>query len=176
MKSIVIFVALLLGVSCDKSKESAEDTAKTTAEKIGVPSEKEIKQDIKKGVEDVLKNKGPKWKVSYKGDLSGKLEGTILTATSIAGNTTLMGADMTPDKKAKADHQIQATVVTRADPPMVMMTLTLADGTKCKSEKEQTSKVKFHDENAKTLKADFKGALTCEGGKKITYEASVDKT
>lgn len=176
MKFIVIFMALLLGVSCDKSNESAEDTAKTAAEKMGVPSEKEIKQDIKKGVEDVLKNKGPKWKVSYNGDLSGKLEGSILTATSVAGATTLVGADMTPDKKAKADHQIQATIVNRADPPMVMMTLTLADGTKCQAGKGQTSKVKFYDENAKTLKADLKGALTCEGGKKITYEANVDRS
>jgi hypothetical protein len=83
---------------------------------------------------------------------------------------------MTPDKKAKADHQIQATIVNRADPPMVMMTLTLADGTKCQAGKGQTSKVKFHDENAKTLKADLKGALTCEGGKKITYEANVDRS
>lgn len=172
MKFLVMMAALLLSVSCDKAKDEASSTPAAGAAEIAVPSEKEIE----KSVDDVLKNKGPKWKLSYKGALSGKLEGEIVTATNIAGNTSFLGAAMTPDKKAKAVQQIQATIITRADPPMVRTTLTLADGTTCSSEEGQASKVKFHDENVKTLKADLKGELTCEGGKKITYEASVDRS
>ncbi len=169
-------LAFALVAGCDENKPAPASTeVSSEAPSSQIPDEKEIREDIAEGTKDALAKK-KKWTVEYEGDLSGKLEGSIMSVVSVSKNTTIAGAAMTDDRKGKANRGFMARVLQYGEEPVLDMNLTLEDGTKCKPpEPGKGQSVTIENAERKTFAATMKGELVCGDGKKIKYVASVDK-
>lgn len=114
----------------------------------------------------------PKWKVDYTGGFEGSVQGSILNVqTMIPGNVVLAGGAISPDRKSKATEQLSATIVTSGSSPTATVKLTLADGTKCRSSDEATAKI--IDGDGESFRAELSGALACDGGQAVDFEAAI---
>lgn len=165
MKRLVLLLTLLFLYGCDS--KAANDV------KIEIPDKSTIKRETASGVKDVLNNRGPKWVISYTGDLKGTIQGGIMTAMSLPSSTSATGMAMTKDKKGKATESFTLTMVTATKTPQSFMKMTLADGTKC-SNPAPSVDVKIINKERKTFHAQGTGDLLC-GDKKISYTAKLNQ-
>ena len=159
-----IFIALLLSVSCDKG--TLDKTEIATA----------IKKELKNEAKAATKVKKPRWRITYSGDLSGEVEGRLLSVVPGPFTTAIVGGAVTPDRKGKATETLQMSIVENKDEePRAMIMLTLADGTKCSlPSPEEKAKVKIVDRERKTYHATFEGPLKC-GDKRINLKGYVNR-
>ncbi|MEZ4459000.1 MAG: hypothetical protein R3E66_04590 [bacterium] len=174
MKRTAIFLTIFFCACQEESK-----TVPPTPEAV-VPNSKTVSKEVAGGVRDVLANKGPKWKVDYTGDLTGSVQGNIMTAMSSPMHTSVLGKGMNASKTGAAKASFQATFMAGdndQDRP-VNANLTLEDGTKCKEDiKVGFSKGKLIDKTTETFKAEISGNLVCgdDKSKKIAYKAFLSK-
>ena len=164
---ICVVVALLLTVSCDKGPNQGLDESGLA------PA---IKKEIRKEAKAATNEKKPRWQITYSGDLSGKVEGRILSVVPGPFTTAISGGAMTPDRKSTATESLQMSIVENEDEePRAMIMLTLADGTKCSlPSSQEKARVKFVDKEKKTYHATFEGPLRC-GEKRINLKGYVNK-
>jgi len=160
------------------SGASAADGPDAPSGKPGVPSQKDIDKEVADGVADVLQGRPPKWRVDYTGDLNGSVQGGILTAMSVSTSTSVVGAAMNADRTGKAREGIGVTLLGR-DKSVAMTSLTLADGTKCRTDGRAgtPTKVDLIDADSKTFHAEVSGKLVCGPArdKRIDYKATLNK-
>jgi hypothetical protein len=156
----------------------AADGPDAATAKTGVPSQKDIAKEVADGVDDGVHGRAPKWTVEYTGDLNGSMQGGILTATSVSTNTSVVGAAMNADRTGKAREGIGVTLLGR-DKSVAMTSLTLADGTKCRTDGRGGSppKVDLIDADSETFHAEISGKLVCGPARdiRIDYKATLNK-
>lgn len=128
-----------------------------------------VTADIAREVQDASRPAGrqraPKWRFEYRGDLNGSIEGSILTAmTTQAGGSprvTLAGAAMTPDRKARAPQSFNGTVMTYGDNTVSTIRVVLADGTQCQLDSAAPVTFRVIDDARETFHAELAGTLKC---------------
>lgn len=177
-RTTLLAFVLALTAACDSDK-TAESKASANAGSAAPPTKSEIADEVASGVKDQLQKRGPKWKVDYKGDLSGHVEGGVLTAMGVSSSISAVGAAMTKDSKGKAPEGLSVTILNaNTDTPNPVVTLKLADGTKCTNDnKKGFPKIKLIDKERKTFHAELEGALVCgeQKDKSITFSAVLKK-
>jgi len=165
--NILVFVTLLVSVSCDKGTDGSlhKDEIATA-----------IKKEVRKEAKAATNEKKPRWQITYSGDLSGKVEGRLLSVVPGPFTTAIAGGAMTPDRKRTATESLQMSIVENKDKePQAMIRLTLADGTKCSlPSPQEKARVNFVDKEKKTYHATFEGPLKC-GEKRINLKGYVNK-
>ena len=171
MKRLALLAVLIVAASvCESGAEPADPN---------VPSEQEVADEVSTNVQDVLAKKRPKWKVDYTGALSGSVEGGILTATSVGTSmTSVLGKAMRSDMKGSASQSLQVNFMASKEAErFANVNLTLADGTKCKSDVRKLSKGKVTNPEPKGFAAEVSGELLCGDAKdqRISYQATMAK-
>jgi len=161
----VLFMAL---VGCESESRAAAD----------VPTTKQVASEVESNVRDVMAKKGPKWKVEYSGDLTGAIEGGILTSNASPTSTIAIGAGMNKDMTGSAKGGLQVRLFPgKHDGQFASVSLTLGDGTKCQQDVRNLPRSKvLHADNEK-FKAEVWGELLCGDAKdkRISFEAVLDK-
>lgn len=178
MKMRLSLLAMLALAACD-SGAAPDGKADPTTE---TPAEKVIKKDVDQGVKDELAKRGPKWKVEYSGDLTGAIEGGIMTAGKVASSMprmTVVGAGMKKDNSGQGTESFGATISGPAGKEYAMVKLTLADGTRCSVSPDTAkmpSELKLIEPDPRKLRAVLKGSLACgeQKDKVITYMATLN--
>jgi len=154
-------------------------TAACDSESPGPPTKKEIADEVATGVEDELAKKGPKWKVDYRGDLSGHAEGGILVAMGAASSISAKGSGATKKDGAQFREALSLTILNaNGDEPSPVVTLKLGDGTKCTNDnKKGFPELKLIDKEGKTFHAELEGSLVCgeKKDKSISFTAVMQK-
>lgn len=173
---VTFILATTLLLACDKPAEPAEPEAEGAAVAEKLPGE--VGDQVEKGVKDVLDAKGPKWRVEYDGDISGAVEGGILSVITMQGNRTLAGAAMTEDMKGKAPQSFRVSIhdIPKEGFKPLMASLKLPDGTKCTDTTGKDTKAEIMNGEKKKLEAKLTGTMRCGDDKKITYTAFIDET
>jgi hypothetical protein len=154
--------------------------SETEPPKASIPIEEEVTKEAATNVSDVLTNKGPKWKVDYSGDLTGSVEGGILTATSAGTGsmTSALGKAMKSDLRGSAPQALQVNfMASQTEERFANVNLTLADGTKCKSDIKKLSRGEVTNPDPKAFTAEVPGELLCGDAKdkRISYSATLAK-
>jgi hypothetical protein len=137
----------------------------------GVPSQAEIEAQVKKGVDDVKKNRGPKWKFDYTGDLEGSVQGNVLSTVGTGGSYAVAGGGVSREGKSAAHLRIHLMGMNAA-PYVLMFSLALDDGTQCGSMTDST--VNIMSREKKAFRADFTGKLDC-AGRSISVNGTVNE-
>lgn len=124
------------------------------------------------GDADASGKRTPKWKVDYTGGLEGSVQGSILNVqTMIPGTVVLAGGALSADRKSQATERLSASILTSEDSPTATVKLTLADGTKCRS--SAAAPTDIIDGDRQSFRAELSGALECDGGKAVDFEAAI---
>jgi len=161
-----LFVAL---AGCESETEAA------VAE---VPTTKQVATEVESNVRDVVANKGPKWKVEYSGDLTGSIEGGILTSHSNPTGTIAMGAGMNNDMTGGAQSSLQVKFFPGEDDVnFALVSLTLDDGTKCQGDVRNMPRGRILNAIDEEFKAEVSGELVCGDAKDkgISFDAALNK-
>jgi hypothetical protein len=160
-KSLSILIALLAACSDSEGQTARADPA--------LQAKTDIAREVQDATRPASRQRAPKWRFEYRGDLNGSIEGSILTAmTTQAGGSprvTLAGGAMTPDRKAQATQSFNGTVMTFGDNTVTTIRVVLADGTQCQVDSTAPATFRVVDAERETFHAELAGTLKCGEGR-----------
>jgi hypothetical protein len=159
----------LLALGCGAG---SNETAATAGAAAGAAAAEAESRPAPAGVEGEgdEDDKVRRWKLSYSGAMTGELGGdfVVLSGTGVAVVVKARGEDtrfsMTLSKRPGSE------------PPeysVLPLTAELADGTKCTMSDQPAVKVRTF--GTESIDVDVSGELECDGGRTLSYEASVEK-
>jgi hypothetical protein len=169
VKKSLPLLLIVLAACADREADGAAPEVADAGEMI-----REAKAEAK----SARKQRAPKWRFEYSGDLNGSVEGTILTMMVMqAGGSpryTLAGGAMAPDLKSQATESFNGTVMTLGDSTTTTIRVVLADGTQCHVDGVEPTKFRVLDDDKKTFHAELSGSLRC-GEARATFDAVFNK-
>ena len=167
---MTIPLVLFVGLSgCESETKAAVAEVETT---------KQVATEVESNVRDVVAKKGPKWKVEYSGDLTGSIEGGILTFHSDPTSTIAIGRGMNKDMTGGAKGSLQVKFLPgKDDVNFALVSLTLGDGTKCQIDVRNMPTGTVHNVDDEEFEAEASGELLCGDAKdeRISFEAALNK-
>jgi hypothetical protein len=111
---------------------------------------------------DAKKKGGPAWEITYTGDLSGKISGSITAVAGGGSSTAIRGA--TPVLGGETFNGSVFLAVGKTGPATIApFSMTLANGTKCSQGAETRVRANVRNGERKTYHIEFEGALGCDG-------------
>jgi hypothetical protein len=159
--SLSILAGLLAACNGSEGQAARADSA--------LPARTDIAREVQDATRPARRQRAPKWRFEYRGDLNGSIEGSILTAmTTQAGGSprvTLAGGAMTPDRKAQATQSFNGTVMTFGDNTVTTIRVVLADGTQCQVDSTAPATFRVVDAERETFHAELAGTLKCGEGR-----------
>jgi hypothetical protein len=163
----ILFVAL---AGCESETKAAVAEDSTT---------NQVASEVESNVRDVMAKKGPKWKVEYSGDLTGSIEGGMLTSHSNPTAATIaIGGGMNKDMTGSAKGRLQVRFLPgKDDAGFAWVDLTLGDGTKCRHDFRNLPGGRVLNADNEKFKAEASGELLCGDAKdkRISFEATINK-
>ncbi len=111
---------------------------------------------------DAKKKADPAWAITYTGDLSGKISGSITAVAGASSSTAIRGA--TPVLGGETFNGSVFLALGKTGPATIApFSMTLADGTKCSPRAETRVRANVRNGERKTYHVEFEGALDCDG-------------
>ena len=166
MKRVALILTLLAGFAACESEPAPEPAAAGSEPKAAEPAPT-------KAAPSPPAAGAAKWKVTYSGDLSGEIQGTMVSSSGSRVATTALGKSGVGVNRGK--QSLQATFLEGdADSRPVNINITLADGTRCKSKVGTIPKGKITNPESKSFAAEVAGQAYCDD-KKIDFKASFAK-
>jgi len=111
---------------------------------------------------DAKKKGGPAWEITYTGDLSGKISGSIAVAAGASSSTAIRGATHVRGGET-FNGSVFLTMGKTGPATIAPFSMTLADGTKCSQGAETRLRANVRNGERKTYHIEFEGALDCNG-------------
>lgn len=144
MLGIVVLVAAALGACSADTQENGGDSARAVG------------------------SDGPDWSISYSGDRSGEVSGTVTTMVEMTISTndvSLAARSHDSDAGLSASYSYPSDDDPLGEKRMRSFSLTLEDGTSCSQQPREdrvvTARVTHHGEDS--YHADLSGSLDCDG-------------
>lgn len=112
---------------------------------------------------DAKKKGDPAWAITYTGDLSGKISGSIAVAAGASSSTAIRGATPVRGGGETFNGSVFLAMGKTGPATIAPFSMTLANGTRCSQGAETRVRANVRNGERKTYHVEFEGALDCDG-------------